>query len=450
VHRESEVTAQRRLTIRTDSESVDLVLPAAMPVELLIPPIVDAINGRVDLDTGLNAVTFQLALPAGGVLDGSKTLNELGIRDGCILTLVRSGIAFVAQPCDDAAEATSAAIVEVERPWSRRTTRLVGALASACLAVAAAAALCHSAFGAESHRAGCVGAAAATSLLALLAATIAYRVLDEPDAGLTLGLTGAGFAALTGLFAIPGGPAAPNMLFAAAAAAAAATIVRVFSCHAVVFTALACLATAWATAAGFAAVAAAPLPAIGAGVAAISLALIEAAAPISVVIARLSLVPAGGPDLLHARAIRAHTWINSLITAFSAAAALGAISATTELSSHGIVFAATVGGALMLRAGTYRDVGRSAPPIACGAATLCAALVAAAVAFPDHALHITALSMTLSVLALHLGFMSGSTTVFPGGRRTVELAQYFALATIAPLAFWLCGLFGAARSLNLP
>ena len=53
--------------------------------------------------------------------------------------------------------------------------------------------------------------------------------------------------------------------------------------------------------------------------------------------------------------------------------------------------------------------------------------------------------MALSILALYLGFMSGSGAVIPTGRRSVVLAQYFALATIAPLAFWLCGLYGAVR-----
>lgn len=446
MHQVSVATTQRRLAIHADATCVDLVVSAAVPVGSLIPSIVDAL-GEGNVDT---AVSFQLSRPGSGVLDASKTLNELGIRDGCTLFLVRSPTAFVPPSCDDAAEAVAAAVAEAERPWTRRATRLAGALVSCCLAGVTGAVLIRTAFDLEAHRRGCVVVALTIGLLTVLAAVSAYRVFDEPGAGLALGVMGAGFAALAGLFAIPGGPGAPNALFAAAAMGTAAAIVRGFACHATVFTALACLATAGAIAAAVSAVVVAPMPAIGAGLAAISLALIEAAAPVSVLLARLSPVPVDSPDLVREKAIRARTWLMSLITAFSASAALGAISVASKLSLPGIGFAAMVGTVLVLRARAHQDIGRSVPPIVCGAATLCAVVVAAAVAYPHQALPIAALSMTLSIVALYLGFISGSTAIFPAGRRSVELAQYFALATVAPLAFWLCGLYGAARGLNLP
>jgi hypothetical protein len=37
----------------------------------------------------------------------------------------------------------------------------------------------------------------------------------------------------------------------------------------------------------------------------------------------------------------------------------------------------------------------------------------------------------------------------PIGRRSVELLEYLALAVVVPLACWICGLYGAARSMNL-
>lgn len=446
MYRVSVATGQRRVAVHADAARVDLVVSAAVPVGSVIPSIVDAL-GQGNVNT---AVSFQLSRPGGGVLDASKTLNELGIRDGCTLFLVRSPTEFVPPSCDDAAEAVAATVAQAERPWTRRATRLAGALVSCCLAGVTAAVLIRTAFDVDAHRRGCVVVALSIGLLTVLAAVIADRVFDEPGAGLTLGLMGAGFAALAGLFAIPGGPGAPNALFAVAAMGTVAAIVRGFASHAAVFTTLTCLAAACAIAAAVSAVTIAPMPAIGAGLAAISLALVEAAAPISVLLARLSPVPADSPDRLREKAVRARTWLNSLIAAFSASAALGAIGAAAKLSLPSIGFAAMVGTVLVLRARAHQDIGRSVPPIVCGAATLCAVVVAAAVAYPRQALPIAALSMTLSLVALYLGFISGSTTVFPTGRRSVELAQYFALATIAPLAFWLCGLYGAARGLNLP
>ena len=69
-----------------------------------------------------------------------------------------------------------------------------------------------------------------------------------------------GFAALAGLLAVPGGPAAPNALFAAAAAATVAAIVRVIGCCSILFAVLTCFAMTCLAAAIVCVVAAAPLP----------------------------------------------------------------------------------------------------------------------------------------------------------------------------------------------
>jgi hypothetical protein len=51
---------------------------------------------------------------------------------------------------------------------------------------------------------------------------------------------------------------------------------------------------------------------------------------------------------------------------------------------------------------------------------------------------------------LRLGFVNLSTKVSPIGQRGIELLEYLALAAVLPLACWICGLYGAARGLNLP
>lgn len=449
MHQGSVATTRRRLSVLADAISVDLVLSAAVPVESLIPAIVDAVTEAGGVEPTVTAVAYQLSRLGGGALNPSKTLADNGIRDGCTLMLIRSAMEFVPLSYDDEAEAVSATVGEAARAWTRHLTRLMGALVSGCLASVAAAVLIRSAFGTDAHRIGCVAVAFGVGLVALLAAVCAFRVADEPAAGLTLGLMAIGFVALAGLLAVPGGPGAPNALLGAAAAATAAATLRVVACQTTVFTVLACFATACAAAAGVGALITAPPPAIGAGLSAISLAVIEGAAPLSMMLARLSPAP-GSADQLHARAIHAHSWLNSLIAAFAVSAAVGAISATQKPGLPGVVFATVVGLALLLRARAHQDISRSLPPIICGVVTLCAALIAAAVAYPRHALEIAALSTTLSTLALFLGFMAGSTPSFPSGRRSVELMQYFALATVAPLTFWLCGLYGAARSVNMP
>jgi type VII secretion integral membrane protein EccD len=441
----------RRLTIHTGAACVDVVLPAAVAVGLLTPAIVDAIAECSDVNPGRIAVRYRLFTLGGTALDASKTLKESGIRDGTTLALTHSTTQFVAPTSDDAAEAVSAAVAAIERGWNRRAARLVGALVASCWAGVSAAVLLRTAFDASgAQRTGCVGIAVAISLLALLAATVACRVFRERSASLTLGLMATGFAALAGLLAVPGGPGAPNALFAAAAAATCAAIVHVIACRAVLFAVLACFATTCLAATVVCVVTAEPLPVIGAGLAAISLAMIEASPAMSAMLARLSPdTPSSSPDQLHPAIIRARDWFTSLVAAFSTSAALGALSALFQISRPGIAFAIVVGSVLMLRARTYQDIARAVPAVICGAVTLSAALVACAVRYPHHALHIAALATALDFLALYVGFVGVAATGLPFGRRSLELVEYLAFATVVPLTFWLCGLFDAVRSANL-
>jgi type VII secretion integral membrane protein EccD len=441
----------RRLSIHTEAGCVDVVLSATVAVGLLLPAIIDALADSGDFDAGQIAVRYQLSVPGGTMLAASKTLTDLGIRDGTALTLTRSPTGFVAPICDDAAEAVSAAVATVQRPWSRRATQLVGALVANCWACVGAAVLLRTAFDAHgAHRASCVSVAATVSLLALLATVVACRVFGEERAGLTLGLTATGFAAVAGLLAVPGGPGAPNALFAAAAAATCAAIVGVIACPAALFAILACFATTCSAAAAICVLTAKPLPAIGAGLAAISLAMIEASPPMSVMLARLSPdTPRASPDQLHASAIRAHRWLTILIAAFSASAALGAVSAMFRMSPPSIVFAAVIGSVMMLRARTHHDVFRAVAPVICGALTLGAAVVAVAAGYPHRALQIALLATALGFLALYAGFAGRPTMISPLGRRSLELVEYFAFAVVVPLTLWLCGLFGVVRSVNV-
>jgi type VII secretion integral membrane protein EccD len=440
----------RRLSIHTATARVDLVLSGTVAVGLLIPAIVDALAGDSNFDAGHIAVRYQLSTLAGTALEASKTLAELGIRDGTTLTLTCPPTDFTPAICDDTAEAVSAVVAASERRWSRPIAQSVGAVVASCWAGVGAVVLLRTAFEANAaHRAGCVGVAAAVSLLSLAAAAVAGRVFSEERASLMLGLMATGFAALTGLLAVPGGPGAPNALFAAAAGATWAAMVRMTACHAVLFEVLACFATTCLSAVLVCVLAAAPLPVVGPGLATISLAMIEVAPPLSVMIARLSPDAPASADRLRDSALRAHRRLTSVIAAFSASAALGAVSTLFRMSAASIVFAAVIGSVMLLRARTHQDVVRAAPLVVCGAVTFSAVFIAIAAGYPHRAPHVAVLATALGLLALYAGFVGISATVSPVGRRGVELLERFAFITVVPLTFWLCGLLGAARSVSL-
>jgi ESX secretion system protein EccD len=458
--------ALRRVLVYADSLHVDLALSAFVPIGSLIPPIIDILAERGHRAQTV-AARHQLSLPGNIALDSSKTLVQLGIRDGTTLILTSSATVLTPPRFDDVAEAVSMSLAPTGRPWTRQAARLISVLAASCLAGTGAAVLIRTAFDAnDARRSVCAAIAAAAGFIALPAAVLAYRVFRDGMAGLALGLAVSGFAALAGFLAVPGGLGAPNALLATAAAATSATALRVMGCCATAFTALACFAATEAAAAAVGAVTAAPLYAIGAVSAAISLVLVEASAPLSIMLAGLSAQVTSEPDLagedlalarhrLHIRAIRANSWLTSLIAAFSGAAALGAIGAAA--GPHfaggrgllGIAFATIIGVALLLRARSHRDLARSVPLVVSGTVTLSATFVIAAFAYPVRTPYVAAASMMLAAAALCLGFITQTMTFSPIGRRSIELLEYLALAVIGPLACWICGLYGAARGMNL-
>ena len=328
----------RRVSVHADSLHVDLALSALVPLGSLIAPIVDILaeGGRRAQTV---AARHQLSLPGKIALDPSKTLAQLGIRDGTTLILTSSATVLTPPRFDDVAEAVSMSLAPRVRPWTRQAARFVSILAASCLAGTGAAVLIRTAFDTnDARRTGCAVVAAAAGLLSLPAAVLAYRVFRDRTAGLALGLAVSGFAALAGFLVVPGKVGAPNALLASAATVTSATALRVMGCCATAFTALACFATIEAAAAAVGAVTAAPLQAIGAVSAAISLVLVEASAPLSIMLAGLSSQVTLQPNpareeltlarhRLNIRAIRANSWLTSLVAASSGTAALGAIGA---------------------------------------------------------------------------------------------------------------------------
>ena len=456
-------SALRRVSVYDDSLHVDLLLSAVVPIGSLIPPIVDILAAQRGHRARPVAVRHQLSLPGKTPLDPSKNLSQLGIRDGTVFILTSSSTVLTPPRFDDVAEAVSVSLSATVRPWTRQTARLIGALVASGLAGTAVAVLIRTAFDiSDARRAGCAAIAAAAGLIALPAAVVAYRMFRDKTAALMLGLAACGFAALAGLLTVPGEIGAPNALLATAASATTAAAIRITGCCATVFTALACFATVETAATVVGAVTGMPLPALGAASAAISLILIEASAPVSIILAGLSSQmtseheeAASTPHRLSTSAIRAHSWLTSLVAAFSAAAVLGAIGAATGSCvadggpSAGLWFAAITGGVLLLRARSHSDVARSVPLVLAGTVTLSATFVIAAVAYPSRTPYLAAASMMLAAAALCLGFITRTMTFSPIGRRSVDLLEYLALAVVVPLACWICGVYSTVRGMNL-
>lgn len=426
----------RRVAVHAGSASVDLTLPASVPVAELIPSIADAVGGVTP------GTRYHLARLGASPLPHSTTLRENGIRDGAALVLSPQPPAPPAVRYDDDAQAVSATLGRP--PRSRR--RLIAALAAAGFTAAGALAMIRSA-GASPGRADTAAAAAGTAAVTALIVAV-VRIRRDPIAGLTLSLIATTSAALAGLLAVRGTLGAPNVLLAAMAAGATAVLaIRVIRCGVVILTATACSAAIAAVAALASIVTGAPSHAVGSVTALACLGLIEAAPWLS--IRSAGLVPSIDSDdqrpesELAARAVRADSRLTSLRAGFASAAAIAAV--TAALAAHrAIGLGAVTGAVLLLHSRTDRP--RQLPFAILGISTLATTLVIATVHLPQQAPWIAALASAAAAAAIYLGFVAPAVT--PVARRGVHAVGCVALALVAPLTCWTCGAFGAVRGLG--
>lgn len=450
----------RRVSIHSGAAVADLALPAGIPVAALTPTIVDMLRAS-DADDRLSATRYHLSLPGCCALDPSKSLAQSGIGDGAVLVLSQPSDAPPAPCHHDRAEALSEALAAAAEPWPagrrRLAARLAGAVGAACLTAVGALALARNGLKANTAHVT-VGLLACAGPLALACAVVAHRAYRDAGVGLTLGATAAAFAAIAGFLAVPGPPGACNVLLAATAAAATCVAaIRASGCGAVPLTAVACVAAVVAVAALVAVLTTAPPYAIGAAAALTSFGLLRAAAWVSIVLAglvpRLPPAPdeneAGGPRLSE-RALRADAWLSGLLAGFSSSAAVGAVvtvlAGASRLSC--MAFGGITGALLLLRARDGGD-GRMIAFVAAAIAVVGTTFGVAAFGASSHEPLVAAATATLAAAAVYLGFIAPALTPPLLLRRAVDALEWLALAAMVPLTCWICGLYGAARGLNL-
>ena len=443
----------RRVSIHAGTAVTDLALPAGVPVAVLIPSIVDILDGHgVDGSGELVAQRYQLSGPGAAPLSTSATLAQNGIRDGAVLVLTRSSTPPPPPRYDDVAEAVSATLQAAGRtstPLGRRqATRVVGAVAAGCLTGIGALALVRNAFS-TGVTGTTVGVTASAGFLALFFAAVAHRAYGDAIAGVALSVIATAFAAVTGFLAVPGAPSLPNVVLAAAATVATSVLaMRVSGCGAVTLTAISCVATIIALAALAGVITAAPLRAVGSVSALVSLGLLSVVPRVSLMLAGLS--QQSPPKDLDTKAIRADNWLTSLLAALLSVAAAGAI--VTVLAGAPrlccIAFGALTAALLLLRARSD-DPRRTLVFLACGITLTATTFGVVALSMPSNGAWTAAMTATLAAAAIYLGFVAPAIPLSPLIQRGVEVLECLALVAMVPMTSWVCGLYNAVRGLNL-
>jgi type VII secretion integral membrane protein EccD len=443
----------RQVSVHAGTTVVDVVLPAAVPVAILIPSIIDILDDpSADRSGDHPARTYRLSPPGAPALHASTTLAQNDIRDGAVLILNQSRAELPAPRCDDVAEAVATTLDANARPWTRRAARLTGAVAASFFTGVGGLTLIRNTLSDNTTRH--VGPTAwITATAGLIALLIAHRAARDPSAGLTLSLIATAFAALAGFTAVPGVSGAPNVLLAGMAAAVTSVVaIRITGCGVVALTAVSCFALITAGAAFASTMTAAPLHIIASISVLVSLGLVGIAGRLAIVLAGLSPHLSDDASLVN-RAIRADAWLTSLLAAFSSSAAVGAIVTAAAARGAGaprsgcIAIAAITGALLLLRARSA-DVKTTLVYVISGIATIGTTFAICAAGAPGRGPWIAAVTAMLVAAAVYVDFVAPATSPSPVLRRCVELSEYLALLAMAPLTCWICGFYGVVRALN--
>ncbi len=453
-----------RVTVRAGrpgpSASVDLVLPTQLDLGEVLPDVVDLVGGRREVTNDDFTERLRLSRLDGSVLDESLTLHENGVRDGDVLLLTAERIQKTAWHSDD----LSQHVVDISASADRDIgwPRAMGAVAFWCSSGIGATTWVWRGPAAPGTRAVF---AAIVAVAATIAAIAASRIDTDPVPTMTLGAAAAVFGAVAGFLVVPGGPTPPNFFLAAAiCSAVSAVLVHVAPSGTTFFMAITAFSTMAAIVAAVVALWPAPTATVGAVLAATSLAMMNIAAKLSILVAGLSPRIPSAVDAIDdeesvaatvgaLRAARGHQTVTGLLAGFSLSAALGVAliiaDRHTENVGSDLAFTGVVSAALILRAGQQRGAVRSTTVLAAGLISTTAVFTLAFLSAPRHATWVGLIAIALGTGALCLTRADFGSRLSPFARRGIEVVDYLALAAVVPLACWVGGLFGFVRGLSL-
>jgi type VII secretion integral membrane protein EccD len=208
-----------RLTVQAPARTIDLAVPADVPVADLLPTVIG--YGGEDLaEAGLEHGGWVLQRLGGPPLDPESTLESLDLRDGEVLHLRPRDEALPEVHLDDLVDGISTTLRDRHHGWSPQASRwLLYGMAAATLVLGLV--LLGQPGAAAWVRAL---AAAVFGLLLVAGAGAAARAVGDTGAAAVLGVMAFPYFALAG-WLLPGdAPAHGNVPLAASAAAAGAAV----------------------------------------------------------------------------------------------------------------------------------------------------------------------------------------------------------------------------------
>ncbi|MFD4128541.1 type VII secretion integral membrane protein EccD [Streptomyces globisporus] len=463
---DTQVAELCRLTVRAPAKSIDLAVPADVPVADLLPAVLGYAGDNLE-EAGIDHGGWVLQRLGGEPLDEELTLDSYGLRDGDTLYLRPRAEALPEVHLDDLVDGIATTMRDHPFGWTPKVSRwvllgiVVAILAGGVLVIAwpGGSSLSRSVF------------ATAAGLLLLAGAGAASRAVGDAGAGAALGFMVGPYLALAG-WLLPGGelggPHAYETLGARLLAASAAMAGGAVLALAVV-AAFAALFLSVAVVSLFAAIAAVLLlttdlaPVHAAGILAVLAVILGAFVPslaFRMSGMRMPPLPTNAQQLqegiephaasaVSARAVLADGWMTSLYGAVGlvGAACVAVLARERELAE--IIMTVALCLLLVLHARGLGNIWQRMSLVVPGVfGLLLLVLVAAPAASPGSRL-VTAAGLLAAAAAVAIAAWTvpGRRLVPYWGRAGEVLHSALAIAVL-PLALWVLGVYGALRAIN--
>ncbi|MGV0096512.1 type VII secretion integral membrane protein EccD [Streptomyces californicus] len=463
---DTQVAELCRLTVRAPARSIDLAVPADVPVADLLPAVLGYAGDNLE-EAGLDHGGWVLQRLGGEPLDEERTLDSYGLRDGDTLYLRPRAEALPEVHLDDLVDGIATTMRDHPFGWTPKVSRrvllgiVVAVLAGGVLVIAwpGGSSLSRSVF------------ATAAGLLLLAGAGAASRAVGDAGAGAALGFMVGPYLALAG-WLLPGGelsgPHAYETLGARLLAASAAMAGGAVLALAVV-AAFAALFLSVAVVSLFAAVAAVLLlttdlaPVHAAGILAVLAVVLGAFVPslaFRMSGMRMPPLPTNAQQLqegiephpaaaVSARAVLADGWMTSLYGAVGVVGAACVVVLARERELAEIIMTVALCLLLVLHARGLGNIWQRMSLVVPGVlGLLLLVLVAAPAASPGNRL-VTAAGLLAAAAAVAIAAWTvpGRRLVPYWGRAGEILHSALAIAVL-PLALWVLGVYGALRAIN--
>ncbi|WNI30450.1 type VII secretion integral membrane protein EccD [Streptomyces sp. ITFR-6] len=463
---DNQVAELCRLTVRAPARSIDLAVPADVPVSDLLPAVLGYAGDDLE-EAGIDHGGWVLQRLGGEPLDEERTLDSYGLRDGDTLYLRPRTEALPEVHIDDLVDGIATTMRDQPYGWTPRISRWVLLGLAVALLIGGMAVI---AWPGGSAPVRAVFATAA-GLLLLAGAGSASRAVGDAGAGAALGFMVAPYLALAG-WLLPGGElSGPHAyetlgarLLAAGAAAAGGAVLAL-----AVVAAFAALFLGVAVVSVFAALVAVLLittdlaPVHAAGIVAVVAVILGAFVPslaFRMSGMRMPPLPTNAQQLqegiephatsvVSARAILADGWMTSLYGAVGVVAAgcLFVLGREHELAE--IIMTVALSLLLILHARGLGNIWQRMSLVAPGVGGLILlVLVAAPAASPGSRL-VTAAGMLAATAAVAIAAWTvPGRRLVPYWGRAGELLQSALAISMLPLALWVLGVYSTLRSIN--